>query len=77
MPVREICEAARRKGVITVVDGAHMLGQIPMRISDLWAAITSPQARTNGCSPRRIGAALRSRGEPRPAVANDRHRQLG
>ena len=35
MPVREICEAARRKGVITVVDGAHLLGQIPTRISDL------------------------------------------
>jgi isopenicillin-N epimerase len=35
MPVREICEAAKRKGVITVVDGAHMLGQIPVRISDL------------------------------------------
>jgi isopenicillin-N epimerase len=35
MPVREICDAARRKGVITVVDGAHMLGQIPVRISDL------------------------------------------
>jgi isopenicillin-N epimerase len=35
MPVREICEAVRRKGIITVVDGAHMLGQIPMRISDL------------------------------------------
>jgi isopenicillin-N epimerase len=35
MPVRAICEAARRKGVITVVDGAHMLGQIPMSISDL------------------------------------------
>ena len=35
MPVREICEAARRKGIVTVVDGAHMLGQIPMRISDL------------------------------------------
>jgi selenocysteine lyase/cysteine desulfurase len=35
MPVREICEAARRKGVVTVVDGAHMLGQIPMKISEL------------------------------------------
>jgi selenocysteine lyase/cysteine desulfurase len=35
MPVQAICEAARRKGVITVVDGAHMLGQIPVRISDL------------------------------------------
>jgi isopenicillin-N epimerase len=35
MPVREICEAARRKGVVTVVDGAHMLGQVPVRISNL------------------------------------------
>ena len=35
MPVREICDAARAKGVITVVDGAHMNGQISMRIDEL------------------------------------------
>lgn len=35
MPAHEICTAARAKGVITVVDGAHMNGQIPFRISDL------------------------------------------
>ncbi len=35
MPIREICDAARAKGVITVVDGAHMNGQIDFRISDL------------------------------------------
>ncbi len=35
MPVREICEAARAKGVLTVVDGAHMHGQLAVRISDL------------------------------------------
>ena len=35
MPVRQICDAARAKGVITVVDGAHMNGQIPMRIDEL------------------------------------------
>jgi selenocysteine lyase/cysteine desulfurase len=34
-PVRRICDAARDKGVISVVDGAHMNGQIPFRISDL------------------------------------------
>jgi isopenicillin-N epimerase len=28
MPIREICDAAREKGVITVVDGAHMSGQV-------------------------------------------------
>ncbi len=35
MPVREICAAARAKGVITFVDGAHMNGQIPLKLSDL------------------------------------------
>ena len=35
MPVREICRAARDKGVITVVDGAHMNGQVPVNLHDL------------------------------------------
>lgn len=34
LPVREICRAARAKGVLTLVDGAHMHGQIPFRIED-------------------------------------------
>jgi selenocysteine lyase/cysteine desulfurase len=34
MPVKEICAAARAKGVISVVDGAHMHGQIATRVSD-------------------------------------------
>jgi isopenicillin-N epimerase len=34
-PVRQICDAARAKGVLTVVDGAHMNGQIDMRLADL------------------------------------------
>jgi len=32
LPIREICHAARERGVITVVDGAHMAGQVPYRI---------------------------------------------
>jgi selenocysteine lyase/cysteine desulfurase len=35
MPVKEICSAARARGVITVVDGAHMHGQTPVRLNDL------------------------------------------
>jgi isopenicillin-N epimerase len=35
MPIREICDAARAKGVLTLVDGAHMHGQMPVKISDL------------------------------------------
>jgi selenocysteine lyase/cysteine desulfurase len=35
MPIREICDAARAKGVITLVDGAHMHGQMALQLSDL------------------------------------------
>lgn len=35
MPIRQICDAARAKGVITLLDGAHMHGQIPFRTSEL------------------------------------------
>lgn len=35
MPIREICDAARAKGVITVVDGAHMTGQVRYRIDEM------------------------------------------
>jgi isopenicillin-N epimerase len=34
-PIRQICDAARAKGVITVVDGAHMHGQIALNIGTL------------------------------------------
>jgi selenocysteine lyase/cysteine desulfurase len=35
MPIREICDAARARGIISVVDGAHMAGQVPYKISDM------------------------------------------
>lgn len=34
MPVRQICDAARAKGVMTVIDGAHVNGQIPFRLDE-------------------------------------------
>ncbi|MSU63607.1 MAG: aminotransferase class V-fold PLP-dependent enzyme [Pedosphaera sp.] len=35
LPVRQICQAAREKGVITVLDGAHMDGQVSVNLHDL------------------------------------------
>ncbi|MBL8296096.1 MAG: aminotransferase class V-fold PLP-dependent enzyme [Bryobacterales bacterium] len=35
MPMAEICKVARTKGLITVVDGAHVNGQIPIRIDQI------------------------------------------
>ncbi len=35
LPVRDICRAARAKGVLTVVDGAHMQGHVPLNLHEL------------------------------------------
>ncbi len=35
LPTKEICAAARRRGVLTVVDGAHVPAMIPLHLDDL------------------------------------------
>lgn len=37
LPVKEICEEAKRRGLITFVDGAHVPGHIPLDLSELQA----------------------------------------
>ncbi len=34
-PIQEICAAARAKGVLTLIDGAHMNGQVPVNLHEL------------------------------------------
>jgi isopenicillin-N epimerase len=39
LPVKEICDRAKQKGLITIVDGAHAPGHVPVDLSDLRADI--------------------------------------
>jgi isopenicillin-N epimerase len=39
LPVEEICEIAKQKGLLTIVDGAHVPGHIPLDLSSLKADI--------------------------------------
>ena len=39
LPVKEICDIAKQKGLITIVDGAHAPGHIPVDLSGLQADI--------------------------------------
>ena len=34
-PIAEVCERARREGILTVIDGAHSAGQIPLALDEL------------------------------------------
>jgi len=36
-PVKEVCEIAKSKGLITIVDGAHVPGHIPLNLAELQA----------------------------------------
>ncbi len=38
-PVKEICEIAKQKGLITFVDGAHVPGHVPLNLAELKADI--------------------------------------
>ena len=39
LPVKEICAIAKKKGLLTIVDGAHVPGQLPLDLSDLQADV--------------------------------------
>jgi len=39
LPIKEICIEAKKRGLLTIVDGAHVPGHIPLNINDLLADV--------------------------------------
>ncbi len=52
LPVAEICEAARRAGVLSIVDGAHVPGHLPLDVESLGADVYAGTCHKWLCAPK-------------------------
>ena len=53
LPAKEICALARSKGILSAVDGAHVVGMMKLNVQRSGLRSCTRRARTSGCKRRR------------------------